>query len=143
GVGTRHRRAVGGSAARKPAADARLLRRDRARVPSLDRPSGTLSGGEAQRTKMIHHLGSSLTDVSYVFDEPTVGLHPHDHPADEPAAAAVAGQGEHRTRGGAQAGGYRKSRIGKQRFVASAKLTGHALEETSSSGCFSRAVPCR
>ncbi len=45
---------------------------------SLDRPSGTLSGGEAQRTKMVRHLGSSLTDVSYVFDEPTVGLHPHD-----------------------------------------------------------------
>jgi excinuclease UvrABC ATPase subunit len=45
---------------------------------SLDRPSGTLSGGEAQRTKMVRHLGSSLTDVTYVFDEPTVGLHPHD-----------------------------------------------------------------
>ena len=45
---------------------------------SLDRPSGTLSGGEAQRTKMVRHLGSSLTDVSYVFDEPTIGLHPHD-----------------------------------------------------------------
>ncbi|MET9847969.1 excinuclease ABC subunit UvrA [Streptomyces ossamyceticus] len=45
---------------------------------SLDRASGTLSGGEAQRTKMIRHLGSSLTDVTYVFDEPTVGLHPHD-----------------------------------------------------------------
>jgi len=45
---------------------------------SLDRPSGTLSGGEAQRTKMIRQLGSSLTDVTYVFDEPTVGLHPHD-----------------------------------------------------------------
>ncbi|MBB6349494.1 excinuclease UvrABC ATPase subunit [Nonomuraea muscovyensis] len=45
---------------------------------SLDRPSGTLSGGEAQRTKMIRHLGSSLTDVTYVFDEPTTGLHPHD-----------------------------------------------------------------
>jgi len=45
---------------------------------SLDRSSGTLSGGEAQRTKMIRHLGSSLTDVSYIFDEPTVGLHPHD-----------------------------------------------------------------
>ena len=45
---------------------------------SLDRPSGTLSGGEAQRTKMIRHLGSSLTDVTYVFDEPTVGLHPDD-----------------------------------------------------------------
>src|SRR5512134_2783555 len=45
---------------------------------SLDRASGTLSGGEAQRTKMIRHLGSSLTDVTYVFDEPTIGLHPHD-----------------------------------------------------------------
>ncbi len=45
---------------------------------SLDRPSGTLSGGEAQRTKMIRHLGSSLTDITYIFDEPTIGLHPHD-----------------------------------------------------------------
>jgi excinuclease UvrABC ATPase subunit len=45
---------------------------------SLERPSGTLSGGEAQRVKMIRHLGSSLTDVTYVFDEPTIGLHPHD-----------------------------------------------------------------
>ena len=45
---------------------------------SLDRSSGTLSGGEAQRTKMIRHLGSALTDISYVFDEPTAGLHPHD-----------------------------------------------------------------
>jgi excinuclease UvrABC ATPase subunit len=45
---------------------------------TLDRPSGTLSGGEAQRTKMVSHLGSSLTDVTYVFDEPTIGLHPHD-----------------------------------------------------------------
>jgi excinuclease UvrABC ATPase subunit len=45
---------------------------------SLERPSGTLSGGEAQRTKMIRHLSSSLTDVTYVFDEPTIGLHPHD-----------------------------------------------------------------
>jgi excinuclease UvrABC ATPase subunit len=45
---------------------------------SLDRPSGTLSGGEAQRVKMVGHLGSSLTDVTYVFDEPTTGLHPHD-----------------------------------------------------------------
>ncbi|MGC5627256.1 ATP-binding cassette domain-containing protein [Georgenia sp. Z1344] len=45
---------------------------------SLDRPSGTLSGGEAQRTKMIRHLGSALTDATYVFDEPTIGLHPHD-----------------------------------------------------------------
>jgi excinuclease UvrABC ATPase subunit len=45
---------------------------------SLDRASGTLSGGEAQRTKMIRHLGSSLTDITYVFDEPTIGMHPHD-----------------------------------------------------------------
>jgi excinuclease UvrABC ATPase subunit len=45
---------------------------------SLERPSGTLSGGESQRTKMIRHLGSSLTDITYVFDEPTIGLHPHD-----------------------------------------------------------------
>ncbi len=45
---------------------------------SLDRPSGTLSGGESQRVRMIRHLGSSLTDVTYVFDEPTIGLHPHD-----------------------------------------------------------------
>ena len=45
---------------------------------SLERPAGTLSGGESQRTKMIRHLGSSLTDVTYVFDEPTIGLHPHD-----------------------------------------------------------------
>jgi excinuclease UvrABC ATPase subunit len=45
---------------------------------SLNRPSGTLSGGEAQRTKVIRHLGSSLTDVTYVFDEPTIGMHPHD-----------------------------------------------------------------
>ncbi len=45
---------------------------------SLERPSGTLSGGEAQRTKIIDHLGSALTDVTYIFDEPTAGLHPHD-----------------------------------------------------------------
>ncbi len=45
---------------------------------SLERPSGTLSGGEAQRVKMVRHLGSALTDVTYVFDEPTIGLHPHD-----------------------------------------------------------------
>ena len=45
---------------------------------SLERPSGTLSGGESQRTKMIRHLGSSLTDITYVFDEPSIGLHPHD-----------------------------------------------------------------
>jgi len=58
---------------------------------SLDRPSGTLSGGEAQRTKMIRHLGSSLTDVTYVFDEPTIGLHPHGHPTDERLVAPCCG----------------------------------------------------
>ena len=77
---------------------------------SLDRPSGTLSGGEAQRTKMIRHLGSSLTDVTYVFDEPTIGLHPHDIAADERAAAAAARQGQHGARRGAQAGGDRDRR---------------------------------
>src|SRR6516165_8837344 len=51
---------------------------DGSRLTELARPSGTLSGGEAQRTKMIRQLGSSLTDVTYVFDEPTIGLHPHD-----------------------------------------------------------------
>ena len=58
---------------------ARLVHRDRPRLPvaATGRP-GTLSGGEAQRVKMIRQLGSSLTDVTYVFDEPTVGLHPHD-----------------------------------------------------------------
>ena len=45
---------------------------------SLNRPSGTLSGGEAQRVKMVRHFGSSLSDVTYIFDEPTIGLHPHD-----------------------------------------------------------------
>ena len=78
-VGARSRRTVRRAAAGGAAAHPRLVRRDRARLPqSLDRPSGTLSGGEAQRTKMIRHLGSSLTDVTYVFDEPTIGLHPHD-----------------------------------------------------------------
>ena len=78
-VGARPRRAVGGAAAGE-----RCSRRLDSFVEiglgylSLDRPSGTLSGGEAQRTKMIRHLGSSLTDVTYVFDEPTIGLHPHD-----------------------------------------------------------------
>ena len=70
---------------------------------SLDRPAGTLSGGEAQRTKMIRHLGSSLTDVTYVFDEPTIGLHPHDIAADERPAAPAARQGQHRARRRAQA----------------------------------------
>ena len=77
---------------------------------SLDRPSGTLSGGEAQRTKMIRHLGSSLTDVTYVFDEPTIGLHPHDIAADERPAAAAARQGQHGARRRAQAGDDRDRR---------------------------------
>ena len=76
----------------------------------LDRPSGTLSGGEAQRTKMIRHLGSSLTDVTYVFDEPTVGLHPHDIQRMNRIAAAAARQGQHRAGRRAQAGGDRDRR---------------------------------
>jgi hypothetical protein len=76
---------------------------------SLDRSSGTLSGGEAQRAKMIRHLGSSLTDVTYVFDEPTIGLHPHDIAHERPAAAA-ARQGQHRARRRAQARGDRHRR---------------------------------
>ena len=77
-LGPRSRPAVGGAAARRAAAHPRLVRGDRAGLPQPRPPSGTLSGGEAQRTKMIRHLGSSLTDVTYVFDEPTIGLHPHD-----------------------------------------------------------------
>ncbi len=77
---------------------------------SLDRPAGTLSGGEAQRTKMIRHLGSSLTDVTYVFDEPTIGLHPHDIDADERPAPATARQGQHRPRRRAQARDHRHRR---------------------------------
>ena len=77
---------------------------------SLDRPSGTLSGGEAQRTKMIRHLGSSLTDVTYVFDEPTHRPAPARHPADERPAAAAARQGQHRARRRAQAGDDRDRR---------------------------------
>ena len=77
---------------------------------SLDRPSGTLSGGEAQRTKMIRHLGSSLTDVTYVFDEPTIGPAPPRHPAHERPAAAAAGQGQHRPGRRAQARDHRDRR---------------------------------
>ena len=77
---------------------------------SLDRPSGTLSGGEAQRTKMIRHLGSSLTDVTYVFDEPTVGLHPHDIQRMNELLAAAARQGQHGARRRAQARGDRDRR---------------------------------
>ena len=77
---------------------------------SLDRPSGTLSGGEAQRTKMIRHLGSSLTDVTYVFDEPTSRPAPARRRADERPAAAAAGQGQHGARRGARAGDDRDRR---------------------------------
>jgi ABC-type multidrug transport system ATPase subunit len=77
-VGPRARRAFGGAAGHGTGRDARLVREIGLGYLSLDRPSGTLSGGEAQRTKLIRHLGSSLTDVTYVFDEPTTGLHPHD-----------------------------------------------------------------
>ena len=77
---------------------------------SLDRPAGTLSGGEAQRTKMIRHLGSSLTDVTYVFDEPTDRPAPARHPADERPAAAAARQGQHGARRRAQAGDHRHRR---------------------------------
>ena len=77
---------------------------------SLDRSSGTLSGGEAQRTKMIRHLSSSLTDITYVFDEPTVGLHPHDIAAHERRAPAPARQGQHGAGGRAQARGHRDRR---------------------------------
>ena len=77
---------------------------------SLDRPSGTLSGGEAQRTKMIRHLGSSLTDVTYVFDEPTIGLHPHDIQRMNDLLLRAARQGQHRAGRGAQAGDDRDRR---------------------------------
>ena len=77
---------------------------------SLDRPAGTLSGGEAQRTKMIRHLGSSLTDVTYVFDEPTIGLHPHDIQRMNNLLAPAARQGQHRARRRAQAGDDRDRR---------------------------------
>ena len=68
---------------------------------SLERPAGTLSGGEAQRTKMIRHLGSSLTDVTYVFDEPTNRASPARRPADERPAAPAPRQGQHRAGRGA------------------------------------------
>ena len=77
---------------------------------SLDRPSGTLSGGEAQRVKMVRHLGSSLTDISYVFDEPTIGLHPHDIQRMNDFAAPTAGQGQHAACRGTQARGDRDRR---------------------------------
>ena len=77
---------------------------------SLDRSSGTLSGGEAQRTKMIRHLGSALTDISYVFDEPTAGLHPHDIQRMNALLQAPARQGQHGAGRRAQARGHRDRR---------------------------------
>ena len=77
---------------------------------SLDRASGTLSGGEAQRTKMIRHLGSALTDITYVFDEPTAGLHPHDIQRMNELLRPAARQGQHRPRRRAQARGHRDRR---------------------------------
>jgi len=77
---------------------------------SLERPSGTLSGGEAQRVKMIRQLGSSLTDVTYVFDEPTIGLHPHDIQRMNELLLQTARQGQHRAHGRAQARGDRDRR---------------------------------
>ena len=77
---------------------------------SLDRPTGTLSSGEAQRTKMIRHLGSSLTDVTYVFDEPTSGLHPHDIQRMNGLLPATARQGQHGARRGARSGDDRDRR---------------------------------
>ena len=81
---------------------------------SLDRPSGTLSGGESQRTKMVRHIGSALTDVTYVFDEPTIGLHPHDIAADEQPAPRAARQGQHGARRRAQARDDRDRRPGRR-----------------------------
>ena len=103
---------------------------------SLDRPAGTLSGGESQRTKMIRHLGSSLTDVTYVFDEPTIGLHPARHPADEHPAAAAAGQGQHRAGRRAQAGGHRHRRPRRRsRSGAPARPAGRSSSKGRSTGC--------
>ena len=77
---------------------------------SLERPAGTLSGGEAQRTKMIRHLGSSLTDVTYVFDEPTIGLHPHDIQRMNELLLQLRDKGNTVLGGGAQAGDDRDRR---------------------------------
>ena len=77
-LGARPARTVGGAAAGRTGGDPRLVRRDRAGLPVARPAAGHALGEEAQRTKMIRHLGSSLTDVTYVFDEPTIGLHPHD-----------------------------------------------------------------
>lgn len=65
---------------------------------SLDRPTASLSGGESQRTKMVRHLGSSLSDVSYIFDEPSIGLHPHDIQRLNRLLLTIARQGQHRAR---------------------------------------------
>jgi excinuclease UvrABC ATPase subunit len=115
---------------------------------SLDRPSGTLSGGEAQRTKMIRHLGSSLTDVTYVFDEPTIGLHPHDVQRmndlllrlrdkgntvlvveHEPETIAIADHVVDLGPGAGTAGGTICFQGSVQELRASGTLTGHHLDD--------------
>ena len=78
GLVARHRRQGRGAARRQPAAPPRRVRGDRPGLPLARPPVGHAVRGEAQRTKMVRHIGSALTDVTYVFDEPTVGLHPHD-----------------------------------------------------------------
>ncbi len=77
---------------------------------SLDRESSSLSGGESQRVKMVRHLGSSLTDITYIFDEPSVGLHPHDVGRHGGVDAAAARQGQHGADRRAQAGHDRHRR---------------------------------
>ena len=103
-VGARPRRAVGGARCSTGCStcSTRSPRSGWATSRSTGRPA-RCPGGEAQRTKMIRHLGSSLTDVTYVFDEPTIGLHPHDIERMNDAAAAAARQGQHRARRRAQA----------------------------------------
>ena len=105
---------------------------------SLDRPSGTLSGGEAQRTRMIRHLGSSLTDVTYVFDEPTIGLHAHDVERMNDAAPAAARQGQHGPRRRARPGGDRDRRprrrhgSGRRAARRDGRLRGHGRRAVAS-----------
>lgn len=94
---------------------------------SLDRPAGTLSGGEAQRTKMIRHLGSSLTDVTYVFDEPTIGLHPHDIERMNNLLLQLRDKGQHGAGGGAQAGSDRDRRPYRRSGSGGRKPRRHSL----------------
>ena len=91
---------------------------------SLDRESSTLSGGESQRVKMVRHLGSSLTDITYVFDEPSVGLHPARRRPAGRAAAAAARQGQHRAGRRAQARRDRHRRPHRRHRAAAPGRTG-------------------